>query len=270
MNLITYSSYTTRTKSISISSPFAYEIGNYYLLAIVNGESLYLKEIFDQITQKEKSTEATSIEEDGEDDASTSLLKLLNKKCTKYEFILNRNSLLRSLSAHSFIRHIFSIGYPHLEKMVLFINPGSWPLLTIDYERNILLDDLRESSIRYSPIFYRLFGCQTGIPVFQIGIAAVACAFVDNLESIRSYLEVLFYDKLLNINDEKNEIDDDKIFDYLITKRTEIEEKILNLTPPSGMAASVDDLVEWMSGMDSLIQKAMNESIQPASAFPWF
>lgn len=275
MNIVMNSSYPTRIRNMNLCSPFVFEVGDNYLLTVMNGQVVYIKELFDQYQEMCNSKLNSSFANENEGCCGV-IPRFIAQRNTKYEFVRNKNAILRSYSAHAAARHIFSVGYQFIEKMVLYIDPGAAPILTFDYEDNFLKREIQESSIRYSPNFYNLFGGEVGVPVFQIGIAAAACSFVDHLESIRSFLEVLFFDRLhyskeKNGEEEDEELDDLlKVFTPIIIERNQIEERILDLAPPSGIAASPEDLTNWMSNMDLLMEKAMNVEIQPPLAFPWF
>ncbi|KAK8895625.1 hypothetical protein M9Y10_024095 [Tritrichomonas musculus] len=355
MNLVIRYSYSTKIRNLELCVPFVFEIGDKYLMTVMNGQFIYLKDIYEKAlndlkkkndsnpplnnntisnnnntasntnntwnndiknfyymsnfwSNNSNSYDIMSIDNSGDnfwnnnesnsnyanntsnnigndvddDDSlinlfnadfsfpSDVLLKYISEKCTKSEFVVNCHSLLRSYTSQAAVRYIFSSGYLSLKKMVMYLNPGLTPTLQIDYENNILVENTEESSIRYSPNIYKLFGERVGVSMLQIGMAAVASSFIENLETIRSYLEVLIWDRLFNSFDEINLSDIKNSFNLLIQERNKFEEKIISLAPPSGMASSPSDFTDWISNLDDLIEKAMNINIQPASAIPWF
>ena len=58
--------------------------------------------------------------------------------------------------------------------------------------------------------------------------------------------------------------------DSLIESRTFIENRLIKMSPPYGRGVSPSVCRDWLEGLEELLAKASNPSIQPRESIPWF
>lgn len=256
MNQIMNNSYITRSRNLSLSSPFVFEIGPKYLLTVLDGELEILPFIYSQAVSN---CENQFTKENCP--PSDTLLKYIVGKTTQYEFVKNQHSMLLNYASQATFRHILTTSYHGLQNFSILLNPGSIPVISLDLESNYFKFDSQESSFRYSPNIERFFGGDQGIVLFELSMAATASSFVKYLENIRSVFELLIW--------EGKDLTTLEV-DTIIKQRNLIEEKLFQIAPTSGASATMDNCNEWITDLDNLINRARDESLQPESAIPWF
>ncbi|OHT03530.1 hypothetical protein TRFO_29084 [Tritrichomonas foetus] len=274
MKIVMESSYITRHKGVIMSAPFVFEVGKNYLLTLINGRAESLQTLFE--THKKtrnliheqaniKTNDSTNkFVKDSLNvencDSSNTFRNYIMKNLTSQGFFIKQNSLLKSAASQAVVRHMLSADYPSLERYIFCSDVGTMPVIHIDFDSYSFTQNIEESSFRYSPNIESLFG-EFGKNKFHLMMAATASSFVEQLESIRSCIEVLVGD------DPSIEL---KGADFIIQERNIVEDKLFQIAPTSGISATPEDSIAWMNGLTQLMERAMNQSLQPQSAMPWF
>ncbi|OHT01952.1 hypothetical protein TRFO_31087 [Tritrichomonas foetus] len=188
------------------------------------------------------------------------LTKYVIQKLTKCDYIRLRLFLLRSFAAQAAVRHIFNAPYQKIDRVLFSLENAATPLLHSDFNKKFT-GTLNKSTFRLSPNMIHLFNghCKGE---FLIGMAASAKAFSSQIEIVRASLEIL-------VGDPTTDIGETTPFNLLYF-RNKIEERLLELSPPSSITASESDCIEWYSNIMQLIDQASNTKIQSPSAIPWF
>jgi hypothetical protein len=179
----------------------------------------------------------------------------------RYAFLTHRAVMQRSYAASAVIRHMFSGPYGRIDRTIACARAAEVPLIHTDFDGAAFFDDPEWSPIRLSPVIMHAMGA-TGIGEFFLSMAAVAHAFTQNLETVRSFLELIVTDNAT----ERLAWEADE----LTKLRSKIEDRFIRMAPPSHKSATVDECLEWYNQFNLLLEKAQNPEIQPVDTIPWY
>jgi hypothetical protein len=181
-------------------------------------------------------------------------------RLTQDQFLRLRDRFMGSFGATSLIRVLFNATYPSMYRVVVPIASGTIPILCADFDHGMISDEDTSpfSSFRLSPTIEYVLG-ETGRGECTIAMAAMAKALTIELETVRSFLEVL-------IGDEDCEAERKGSASELLTTRTVLEERFLGICPP----VFAEGAEAWLRGIEQIIDDAANPTTQPIEAIPWF
>jgi hypothetical protein len=176
-------------------------------------------------------------------------------------FLGARLALGRSAAAIGLIRHIFRLPYSELERTLIAPKTGEVPIVQTDFDVLQFSGPGPGSSVRLSPNVMSMLG-KTGVGELVLALSAVAHALTSHFETVRTYLEMLLSDLVL----ENVGLD----VEGLMRERSRIEKRFVGIAPPSSSTATADDCLMWMETVKALINDAQNAEIQPLLALPWY
>jgi hypothetical protein len=96
----------------------------------------------------------------------------------------------------------------------------------------------------------------------MLGMAAVAHAMTQNLDTVRAFLEIVVMDN----REEGRAVQPGEV----IGLRERPEARFVELAQPSSQTATNDECMEWYEKMSSLIENAKNPELHPVNAIPWY
>ena len=150
-----------------------------------------------------------------------------------------------------------------MEYTILCATSSVFPFLHIDFDHGMITSEEKQSfsSIRLSPNICEVLGNFQGNLMLIIG--SIAEGFIKNIGTIQSYLEILIGDE-----DYDHELMQD--VDKLIKKRNNLENKLIEISPPRVPNIPPEEGEKWIKNIESCIKKAMDPNIQPIECIPWF
>ncbi|EAY00953.1 hypothetical protein TVAG_493260 [Trichomonas vaginalis G3] len=261
------SSYQSRIRNISMDASNVFEIGKSLMLSSCPGDIISLETLFRMVTAKTKEEwmDEYTINEGKLNKEGEKYIETMETKSFK-EYMLTemaqmapsqiRLNILRSFASISLLREIFQSKYPMLGHVIFCCTAAVMPILHVDFD---LEKDENSSSFRLSPNIATSIG-PTGPGELSIALSACASALVENLECVRSFVEVFVGDRNL----------DDHSIEGIKERKDEIIERLLSFAAPKGTNVSQEDAESWLAGIDEVIMKASSPENQPIEAIPWF
>lgn len=190
-------------------------------------------------------------------------IKRVARKIGEDNFLRIRPHWVNSLIVSCVFKRMFNSSYPDLS-LCIFTTSIGVPVIYSDYDNGLITktEESISSEVRLSPNVMTLGG-PTIKGRFVIIMGIVCKALTENIEVIRSFIETL-------IGDEDFDYGRTKGISEIIEARTKIEEKFLKFCPPTGKSIGINDTENWISRIETFIDKAMNPDIQPVKSIPWF
>lgn len=259
-------SYQSKIRAIRMDASSVFEIGKNLMLSSLPGDVISLESLFRMVTGKtkeewlEENTTNGELNERGRETIKTqetqSFREYMLTEMAQTATSALRPNILRSFAAHSLVGEIFSSAYPILGHMIFCCTSAIMPTVHVDFDARKTPES---SSFRLSPNVLSSIG-PTGPGELTVALAACANALAENLECVRSFLEVVIGDR---------DVENHSI-EAIKEKRQEMESVLMNIAPPRGHNVDLSDAENWISGIEELIHKATVPEIQPLEAVPWF
>ena len=265
--------YQTIVRSITLSENLTFEIGSSLMIKGIYSEPISLKQVFEEelmLTQEEwinKYIDKTtgSLNQAGEENIKTfdpnrpfrQVKCLLHYDDSKVSL---QSGIITSYASSSVVRYTLSAPYHNMDKIIVCENSIDIPILSIDFDTGNFVNETPWSNFRFSPIIERFCGLWRNNGI-KMSIAAVATAFTESIEMIRTHIEILLGDDISIENFD---------FQELIRQRTIVENRFISLSPPSNALGNDEECTQWYTNINLLIEKAKNPWIQPANAIPWY
>jgi hypothetical protein len=264
-------SYPSRQRNIQLSGLYSFEVGPRMVLVALQSDVFSLNQLFeaDVMYTREKwllkYVSDNTLTEKGRSRVSefpgNSLSLFITKSMSVKSFLGARLALGRSAAATGLMRHIFGLPYSALERTLIAPKTGEVPIVQTDFDVLQFTGGGHGSSVRLSPNIMNVLG-KTGVGELVLALSAVAHALTSHFESVRTYLEMLLSDLVL----ENVGLD----VEGLMRERSRIEYRFVGIAPPSSSTATTDECLMWMETIRALINDAQNAEIQPLLAMPWY
>ncbi len=264
--LILNKSYQSRIQRIHLFSTEYLEIDENSIIIPIKSQPDCLINIFEDNLVMSKAkwiskyVKNHTITEEGKESISKCKKNLIYERfnLNKYKIISFKKLIIGSYSAISLLRYIFSAPYPNLDSIIFCKGLEEMPILYTDFSSYEITKETAYSSFRLSPVIVDVIG-NMHIMEFSMGMAAMAHALIEHLESTRALIEVLICDK---INEYKLE--------NILETRTIIENKLIELSQPTNKSTSSEECIMWINNLTMLVEKSRNPEIQPYETIPWF
>ncbi|EAY23664.1 hypothetical protein TVAG_120010 [Trichomonas vaginalis G3] len=185
---------------------------------------------------------------------STILQRYYQRKFNKHDYLLAKRDSAASFSGSCLVSTIFSLPYTDLQN--LMIHENKIVLSPLSFYKNEC-----GSPFRLSPNIMTFMGPNFE-GVFMINFTAAAYSMMCQFELSRALFEHLVFD------DENKWMENPSLTIY--ARRLTIEEKLIAISPPTGVAVTSEDCLDWINQLKDLIERAKDESLQPDTAIPWF
>lgn len=219
--------YSTLIRNIYFPNIYSFEIGTNYIIYPLpcNVSSVY--SLLNSGTSKKD---------------ENYLLNYFQSNKTRKEFFSLRKQFVNSFALSEFLRYVFAVSSQNLLiSLPNYKKAYSFPIQFGDYNsKSTFCPNWNKANIPKE--LSRLFG-KTQKGELMLAMSSIAQAFVDNIESVQSCLEVF-----LTTND------DIILNDNNVWKQTElIEKNILDFAPPKSEGASVEDSQKWYSFINEYV-----------------
>jgi hypothetical protein len=264
-------SYPARQRGLQFSGLQLFEVGTRMLLVAMHSEIVNLCDLFLADEMRTPNTWVQKFIKNGrltvagrrnaETFRHTSLSNCFLKIMDRATFVTTRKVITRSYAASSFMHYVFRTPYAPTERVLACLRTGEMPLLGTDFDIEHFVEHPEWSPIRLSPCVVHAMG-PTGEGEFVTAIGAIGLALTASLETLRAFLDVVVSDMAL---------DDPRISPAsLIAERTKLENRIVELGPPTNPETPAPECTRWLESIENLVAKAKNSKIQPAEAIPWY
>jgi hypothetical protein len=264
-------SYPARQRAIQFSGLQLFEVGPHMLLVAMHSGLTNLREIFrvhemrDPCKWAERFIVNGELTVAGQEETKrferNGLTAFLMRVLDPATFTAARLAFTRSYAASSFVHHVFGAHYPTLERVAVCSRTGEVPILCTDFDLECFTDNPEWSPVRLSPCIVATMG-PSGGGEFSIALGAIGLALVANIETVRAFLEMVVSDMALETGP--------LAASALIAERTRLENKIIDICPPTNPDTSSAECLGWLNGITDLIEKAKRPEIQPVEAIPWY
>lgn len=278
-------SYSTVIRKISLANHNFFEMGPRAIMMWFGSEPTSFQSVFERdmmITSKDwikkcVDEKTDTLNQNGHDSIKQfpvdSLIKSAQSSLKSY--IQAYQGLAVSFASLSVVRYMLSAPYPDIGQLMINNKSFEFPILSTDFDNVDITQNTTHANFRFSPnIEYAasIWG-NTGL---KVAIAAVANALTENINVIRSHLEIIIGDQIILRSTESpyDSIDPETrhnnfTIDDLIQKRTIVENRFIELSPPS-RPTSIENSTGWLNNITEIVEKAKNPWIQPVTKIPWF
>lgn len=175
-----------------------------------------------------------------------SLLRHVIQSATPVGYLHHRQSYISAIAFASASAILLRSSYPGLDDFVISPYSGSIVPHVSALEQ--------VASFRLSPNVVRLCGYNPP-GVITLSLAAAATSFVQSYETVCAIAEVM---------------SDKTTMEEAIADRDNQVEHILNIAPVDCPAIGREETIQWHKDIIRVIDEAMTEKGQPATAIPWF
>jgi hypothetical protein len=241
MKTILYYSYASQVRAIRFCSLLDFRIGPRFVMSAISRDVFTLGHFF-ALDPRDPLV----------------LKKEVCAMCTSEGYARMRLNLARNIGAAGLLKTVFRAEYPSLEGFWFSPLTGETPFHCGDF--GIGEGETAFANFRASPSVANVMGALMKGEM-MLAIAATAQALVQQLETVRSVLEV-------GIGDEGGR--EAWVSGVLMQARDRIEEVMFRYAPPLATEAVKEESEVWFADLERLIDKAMNAEIQPPECVPWF
>jgi hypothetical protein len=193
-----------------------------------------------------------------------SLRRAIAGRLDEQSFLRLRGRFADALGGSCIVRHVFNATYPSLERAFANTAGNCVPIVHLDFDHGMIADveEAPFAAFRVSPNFVCAAGLARAAEL-SLAVAVVAKTFVENIEAVRAYVEVI-------IGDEDWHTGRKRSGEELVEGRTRIEERFVPFAPPKCTGGDRDGGAQWILGIERFLTDAGDPEKQPIEAIPWF
>lgn len=241
--------YTSHKRAITLPHIPTVAFGEHAQAAIISGKTTTMMSLL--LDHENDIVENLTVKKPVKEDI---LRNEFTNKFTLHDYLLVKRDCMASFSALSLVSYTFNLPY---------LNPGD--LLITDSKFGIsptaFFQPPGGTPVRLSPNILNFLGPHFE-GVFSISFSSCAYAMMSQFELTRALIEQLVFDE------ERNE--DEGVLTLMYTRRLQIEEKLIQISPPTGISVEANDCIEWSTALNDLIEKSKTEDNQPITSIPWY